>query len=498
MNLGGVGDESAVNVDAILDSLEGCEGGPSRGGFSWHTIAPAQACWRRAYFELVLGLKKNLASPALALGSLVHACFELHYKSGGVRTFEPCDAVAAAGAVKVAGDAKRYVYAQLEKYGAEEASTWDVRGVEEQGTWFMPPEKIGGRTVHIPLTCRYDLIVALRQPGAPCTPPGQPAPSGVSIVDFKTAKALTYDLTKGYSMDGQFLTNALVYRQQGEVFGPLTGVIVSIIAKHKTMTKDSLFRVHTMADEGSVAEFYRDEIRPWSIEIYRRLSSQEMRDDMSRWPKCRASCVGPYGPCFYFDICDTPPGGEDAVMADMYRVDASRIKDVTQFLEPSAEHKRSAGKTDQEVAQDTDKREAARQERAALKRTIVTAFAAGVSSYPEFQSSAYLQNGAKPKDVRSALAGALQGAWSIGTRFELMLLGDDPDDKAGFIITSKGISWVARGKRGSWTFKSFASELSRSWWDPTYQTTTSAESDSDNSAPPVPSGPMAAPLPPQQ
>jgi hypothetical protein len=496
MNLEGVGDESTIDVDEILENA-GCVGGPSQGGISWHTLEPSEACWRRAYFELVLGLRKRTYSPALSLGSLVHACFELHYKSGGVRTFEPCDRVAAAGAVSMAADAKRFVYAQLEKYGAEEAQTWDVRAVEAQGTWFMPPEKINGRTIHIPLTCRYDLVVALRQPGGPCHMPGQPVPHGCSIVDFKTAKALSYDLTKGYSMDGQFLMNALIYRStDAALFGPLNGVIVSIIAKHKKMSKDSLFRVHTSADEGSVSEFYHEEVRPQAIELYRRLASPEMRADMHRWPKCHSSCVGPYGPCFFFDICDTPPGGEDAVMACLYKVVPSRIKDVTNFIEPPIEHKRTVGKTPEQIAAEESARAATKDVRSGTKQLVVDAFVRGVFSYPQFQAKSYLRDGVKPKDARLALAASLQEAWTVGTRFDLQLTAD-PNDKVSMTITSKGVSWTAREKRGSWTFKSFAVEISHDWWNPATQGTASVEEDSD-SAQPVHTGPMAAPQPPQQ
>lgn len=501
MNLEGLTDESAVDVDAVLASIEGIDGGPSTGGFSWHNLEAAEACWRRAFFEMVLGLRKKIVSPALQLGSLVHACFELHYKSGGMRTFEPCDAVARAGAVELAGDARRFVYGQLQKYGQEEASTWDIRGVELQGTWFMPPEKIGNKTVHLPLTCRHDLVTALRAPGGPCHPPGQPVPGGVHIVDFKTAKAMSYDLTKGYGMDGQFLMNALIYQQaEAATMGPLAGVIVSIIAKHKKLdpTK-SFFRVHTVADEGSVAEFYHDEARPWALELYRRLKEKSIRGDMSKWPKCRASCVGQYGPCFFFDICDSPPGSEEAIIADMYKQQPERVKNLDAFLQPSADHKRVAGKTPEQVQAAEEKKSAAKSEREELKALVLNAFLNGVSQYPQFQPASQLLPDRKVKDVRAALAGELQAAWSVGTRFQLALSAN-PDDTVTMTITTKGFNWSARGKRGSWTFKSMAVELSRDWWDATKHQPSSAEGSNgvNEQAQPVPTGPMAAPQPPQQ
>ena len=38
INLGGVDDEDAIDVDAILDAIPGIVGGPSKGGLSWSTI----------------------------------------------------------------------------------------------------------------------------------------------------------------------------------------------------------------------------------------------------------------------------------------------------------------------------------------------------------------------------------------------------------------------------------------------------------------------------
>jgi hypothetical protein len=466
MNLSGVNDEADLDIDTILDSIEGMAGGPSTGGLSWHNIADAQACWRKAYYSMVLGLQKNMRSTALSLGSLVHACFEMHYKSGGARTFEPCDKVAAAGGVNLAAEARRLVYAQLQKYGQEEASTWDIRGVELQGTWFMPPTKIGNRKIHIPLTCRHDLLTALRQPGAPCTPWDEQPASGCYIVDHKTASAMTWALTKGYGMDGQFLLNALIYsRAEAEQFGHLAGVIVSIIAKHKTLDPQKSFtRIFTTADEASLAEFYKDEIRPWTIELYTRLADQEYRKDMYKWPKCRSSCIGTYGPCFFFDICDTTPGKEDSIMASMFSVDETRQKHVETFREPSAEHKRMAGKTTEQVTAEQGKKASAKEQRDGAKNASLATLKTGLEQYPAFKAETYLTDGAvKKKDVIQDLATELQAAWEAGTKFELPCEGFDLP--IAFGVSTKGFSWKAGPRRGSWTFRSMATELCKDWWD---------------------------------
>jgi hypothetical protein len=469
INLAGLDDQSTVDIDAVLSSIPGLEGGPSTGGFSWSPLGVEASCERKSFYATAMGLQKKGKVTALQVGTLVHACMELHYKSGGMRTFEPCDAVANAGAVDIAADARRYVYAHIQMFGQEEAQTWDVRGVELQGTWFMPPEKIGGKTVHIPLTCRHDLVVALRSPGAPCTPPGQPAMGGVHVVDYKTASRLSYDLTKGYGMDGQFLMNALVYRQaEAQTFGPLAGIIVSIIAKHKKMTADSLFRVHTTADEASVAEFYHAEVRPLAVRLYSKLADPVKRTDRTKWPKNHASCVTRYGLCPYFDICDLPPGSEDAVMADMYYVDETRVKKIEELRQPDAETKRVSGKTESEVSSAEQERQAKKEFRRDAKKLAMDTLLATLSGFEALQASAFIEEGKDRKTVKAELSAALATSWAVGSKFNL-------SDTVGMTITTKGVSWSesASGVRSSFAWNVVAGAMVEDWYNPSKHEPTS-------------------------
>lgn len=475
MNLSGLGDQSTVNLDEVFAGIPGLEGGPSTGGFSWSTLKMALTCWRMTWYAAALGLQKKGRSKALDVGSLVHACLELHYKSGGLRTFEACDAVAAAGGVEIASDARRFVYAQLTKYGAEEAATWDVRGVELQGTWFMAPEKIGSKKVYIPLTCRHDLLVALRPAGGPCTPSGQPVLGGVYVCDWKTCHALSYDLTKGYGMDGQFLMNALIYRQaEAEEHGPLAGIIVSLIAKHKRMSGDSLFRVQTTADEASVEEFYREEVRPMSIELYRRLASETTRGTQSCWPKNHSSCVTRYGVCPYFDICDVPPGSESSIIDGLYYVDKNRVKDVSVFLEPPIERRRVAGKTPDQIDDEKRKRAERKASRDVVKQRIKSALSAAMTQYEGFQSAAYLADGMDQKEVKARVVEVFSQAWPVGTKFPLALSSVEGDEVT--ITTNiRGINWFTKEARGSFTWRILMNDLTQDWWNPSTNTPEAAE-----------------------
>jgi hypothetical protein len=463
MNLGGI-DEATLDLKAILRQVPGLEGGPSEGGFSNSLTAPFTRCERMFFYGRVKGLQKKIRSPALNIGTLVHACFELHYQSSGTRTFEPCDVVAAAGGVSMAADARRYVYAQLQKFGQEEASTWDIRGIETQGRWFMPPEKIGARKVYLPVSCRHDLLVALREPGGPCWAPGEPVPGGVYVVDYKTAHSLSYELTKGYGMDPQFLINALVYREaEAPLFGPLRGVIISIIAKHKTMTPDSLFRIYTDVSQASVDEFYKEEFRPTCIEIYKRMSDAENLKDAKRWKKNRACCVTRYGLCPFFDICDTT-GGEEAVIDAFFEEDTGWKFRLDKLAEPPAAIKRIAGKSDAEVSAEDKKKAIRKAEREQRKQAVLAGFIGTAAQAEAFQAATWLANGGTQKEVQAAFAEYLAACWQIGTRFDIQAEGLVTE--VTFTVTTKSLNWSAEGKRGSFAWRTLAKAVSADWWSP--------------------------------
>lgn len=485
----GVGGEELVDVNAAIDSIEGIEGGPSKGGISWHTLEPATKCWRMAYWSLVRGLVPKQTSRALAFGSLFHACWELWYRFGGQRRYdEPCDAVRQAGAAKLAGEVQRLVYAELRRYAQEEADTWDIRGVETNAIYWMPPERINGKLVHIPATCRHDLILAKRDPGAACAPPG-PAPQGVYIYDHKTASALTYDMTKGYGMDPQFLTNAMVFMRsdEPEKFGQLNGVIVGVAAKHKDPTDRSFFRIETTVDEAAIDEFYATEFRPTAIELYRRLSDQAWRDDKSRWPKNHSQCVGRYGCCRFFDLCDV--GGE-SVMEGMFKVDESRILNLEAFAEPPAETKRAAREADPKGAAAAEARKSKADERNRLKDLLLTAFSSSLQTMELFHPSGYLVPNHTERGVLNQLVETLKKAWvsESGEYPEPYEYG--PDAEGNFYVMTigeKSIKWVLKvpepveeppvdGKkkkkakkpaamRGTLSYKAVAEAICKDWWD---------------------------------
>lgn len=481
----GVGGEELVDVNAAIDTVPGLEGGPSKGGISWHTLEPAMQCWRKAYLTHVLGLEPKQMGRALSFGSLFHACWELWYRFGGTRRYdEPCDAVRQAGAPKLAGEVQRLVYAELQRFAAEEAQTWDIRAVEQNAIFWMEPERINGKSVQIPITCRHDLILAKREPGAACAPPG-PAPQGVYIYDHKTASALTYDMTKGYGQDPQFLTNTLVYVRSNEpdMFGPLNGVIVGVAAKHKEPSDRSFFRIETTVDLGAIEEFYREEVRPYAIEFYRRITDKDIRGDRNRWPKNRSQCVGRYGCCKFFDVCDV---GGDSLIDAMFKVNESRILDPERFAQPPAEVKKQQVEADPKKAAQAEAREAKTELRNKHRDLLRDSFAAYLQTQEAFDSKKFLTHEHTEKSVLTNLTEALKVAWDAGTEFPF---GPDAEGNIYTVtINEKSIAWVLQqpeskeleteqetGKKkrkkktpplkGTLTYKMTAEAICKDWWD---------------------------------
>jgi hypothetical protein len=468
MNLGGIDEEDAVDVDAVLKGL-GMETGGSKGGISWSTIKDFMRCSRAAYFKHVLGLKKvGMGSKALKIGTLVHACLEMHYNSGGVDTWKPVDAVAAAGAVELAAESKRYVYAYLKKYAAEEAQTWDIRGVEVTGVYYMDPVKIGGKQVMIPATCKHDLFVRIKEAGAPVAPAG-PATDGVYIDDHKTTARMNYDLTKGYSMDGQFLLNALIYRRaEAAQYGPLNGVIVSIIAKHKVMDPDkSLFREHTTVDEGHVDDFYEGSFRPAATELYTRLADAEKRGiegfgAMNKWEKNYTGCVTRYGLCPYFDICDSH-GSESAIIDTMYD-SGDGVKLTSEMLTPPTAEKVTRGKTPEELNEKEVTKGDKKAKRAHIKQQLLLSMADVLAGAEGYRCKDFMNRpDATRNSVTKELGLALDGAWPEGTELPLLVDGDPADVKVG----PKGIKWEHDGMKASIVWKTLAKDIVARWFDPT-------------------------------
>lgn len=289
----------------LLDQL-GSEylGGPSVRG--WSKISSYMICKRMYFLESIRKLRSKKSSPALDIGTLCHACMAAHYYTGGQKTWEPL-AVVEETQPELAAEVRRLLNAYFSRYADSEAATWDVRAVE-----FEVIGSISHNGATAPVSCRFDLLIRKKTEDQPSLAWG-PSPEGVWIVDHKFLARLTRDIVEGYSMDGQFLLMAYLWRQQGltNFFGPLNGFIINIVTKTQ---KPECKRLDIAIDDQDVERF-ANTIAPVTTEIDFRVQTYGPNEEA--WPMNFAVCKSPrgYGICKYHDLC-----ASHGKNTDMYEV----------------------------------------------------------------------------------------------------------------------------------------------------------------------------------
>lgn len=263
----------------------------------WSSISNYMICDRMYYLGSVKKIRSRKTSPALDIGVLAHACLAAHYSSGGIKTFEPIDAVKDERP-ELAAEVKRLLYAYFGANNKEDIETWDIRAVEHE---VVGEFEYNGTTAQA--SCRSDLIIAKRLPGEPVRPLG-PCPQGVWIVDHKFHARMSQDLTEGYGMDGQFLLMDFLWKQQGmdEIFGPLNGFIINIVTKTKN---PECRRIAINISDVDRARFART-MAPIVTELVERINDPSV-DDENNWPMNFAVCKNPkgYGLCTYWQLCQS-------------------------------------------------------------------------------------------------------------------------------------------------------------------------------------------------
>lgn len=304
--------DTAYNVEArphvgdLLDEHFTVEeiGGPS--AFGWHTVSLGMRCPRLAYYSLVRHLRPKRPSPGMERGTLMHACLARHYLTGGVETFKPLEVIQPY-LPDLAHECDRLLRAYFDAYAAEEARNWTVCGVEyEAGGRVRGVPTTGrrsGKRVHIPITCRYDLIVKLRERDGTLD-------SGCYVVDHKVLSRLDQDAVRNFGMSGQFLQNALVWKlaRLDRQFGPLRGFIVNVIIATKTV---QLERLRITIAPRDIAR-YLEIVRPNAIDLWARLHAPH-HQRVENWPMNLSACSSAYGMCKFWALCDSHGELEDAL-----------------------------------------------------------------------------------------------------------------------------------------------------------------------------------------
>lgn len=284
----GIGDLLAKNLG---QNYIGASTAKIRG---WSSISNYMTCDRMFYYKTIKKYKSPGGSDALDIGILIHECLAAHYQSGGVRTFEPLEAVQEARP-DIAAEVKRLLYAYFARYLKEEAATWDIRAVETEIIGDVTYDNYTAKVYS-----RLDLLVRVKQPEDSVKPYG-PCEDGVYIVDHKCHARLTRELEEGYRMDGQFLLMGLLWHKVGldEVYGPLKGFIINVITK----TKDVGLKRLTVDISPRDYQRFEQTMAPVIVELHKRLETE--KEDEDKWKMNFAACKSPhgYGPCEYMDLC---------------------------------------------------------------------------------------------------------------------------------------------------------------------------------------------------
>jgi len=447
----GQGEE--IDIEAVIRGMPDYIGGPSSGGLSSHTMSTYQKCPRRAYYAHVMGVTKRKVPDYFAFGTLFHACLAYRYMYGAERTFEPCDVVAQAGAPGMAGDVRKLVAGQIDKFAEEEWKTWVVMGVETNLTSHIPC-RVGKKTMKVPVVGRADIILGLKDALEPHPGYGKPYANGVYLGDWKTTSAATYDLITGYGMDFQFLVYDAIYALGGyaDVYGPLRGTMITLAKKQKRNLSSELYqRITAPIPNSQLEEFIEGELRPLAGDFYGMLTRAD-RDDKSIWGQRHTQCVGRWGACPYFDLCD----GQTIDTAAGLVVDPARIMDPNKWADAPRQKARSRTKVDDG---EMDKH---LQAYALDMVKTVEHRASTDSAYAALAKERHLQAGHTLASVVTSLTKELKEF------FAPLVAQKATDELAGWQLKylKSGVSWVDGDEKGKFTWKQLATAIcTLDWFD---------------------------------
>lgn len=323
-------------VDALLDRL-GHKGGSV---FGWSILGRFRRCLRAGYYYTVLGWRPKPRPPEsvndkgkvqydpFALGSLVHACSECYLCSlydleahlvivDSIKPFYP----------GLAAETQRLWGYYLDRYAANDSSTWDVRFVELESRYYYPARKCGSRRMSLCISSRHDAGFAQLDPGAPRRPLGERYEAGrVYVHELKTTAQMSSDSAAGFRHDPQVLQNlvcarfgrpverdgALAKVTMEERYGPVEGVVITQIGKALNHDPNKHMARERYPVALPLVEEYRDTLGDWLYEELgpRLFSDENVRLKPSTWPKSYTECrdVVTNRQCPFLRMCENVTG----------------------------------------------------------------------------------------------------------------------------------------------------------------------------------------------
>lgn len=264
-----------------LDRLGGISSGRGWSSFSLYQRCPY--AWKRRHIERVQPWI-SVESPSLAIGTLVHAFLALYYT--GMMEDSPYAALT-----------PTMLYDRVVRIANPEYVAESMRVFKAYALWYKG-EEIVPLAIEYDLrdprnneSCRFDMIAF--HP----TAHGERR-SGTYDYEHKTASRFDHDTLTAWSGDGEILGQVALWDRLGldHRFGPLAGVVVNLLGKHK----EPLFHRTLVSPTTFQIESHLQDLKRWEGLI-------QLSRSNGIYPRARANCVHRYGRCDHWDHC----AGED-------------------------------------------------------------------------------------------------------------------------------------------------------------------------------------------
>lgn len=279
-------------VDQVLERIFERRGIPRLGGMSsgkgWSSFALFQRCphaWRRRYIDNAKPrMFITVESPALAVGSIIHAFLAVFYTKiiqpdYPLTVEELRRELHAEANPKLVDEGYRVFYAYAVYYQHEQVIPLAI--------------ELDLRHPRTHESCRYDLIAFLREGMGPWPP-------GTYVFEHKSSSRFDQDFLEGWANDGEVLGQIMLWNDLGldNRYGPLQGVIMNLLGKQK----EPQFHRTLVAPESWMMDSHREDLRQWDGLI-------QLARGLNRFPHSRNNCINRYGRCGHWEECATEKPG---------------------------------------------------------------------------------------------------------------------------------------------------------------------------------------------
>jgi hypothetical protein len=259
-----------------LYGLERMGGASGRG---WSYYSSIQKC---LYYYFMNYKKKDSGTPshALELGSCIHTMLALYYE--GLRDPETrIDPERLKNELLELNVSSEIVLEAWRLFQAYE-SRYDTDYLTPLGAEIFAEAPDG-------TTCRYDLIAKVEDEGGEVV-----VPPGTWVVEHKSASRFDASMLEGWKNDGEIIGQIRIYQKAklAKKYGKLQGVIVNLIGKHK----QPQFQRVMIPVSNKRLKRHESDLKSWDM-------IRNICETTNHWPRSRASCVGRWGLCRYFDHC---------------------------------------------------------------------------------------------------------------------------------------------------------------------------------------------------